>query len=70
MVGRDGDLKKLLGEARAIYFAMTHGQISYQEAKIRVKTLLQKINAAIEVIAKKYKQRPKYIKFSDLGNRI
>ena len=67
---RDKNLKELLGEARAIYFVMTCGKISYKEAKNRTKPLLLEINIAIETIAKKYKQRPKYVKFNDLGSRF
>jgi len=67
---RDKDLKDLLARARAIHFAMAHGKLSYMEAKDKTKPLLQEINAGIEVIAKKYKKKPKYIKFIDLGNRF
>lgn len=67
---KDGDLKELLGEARAIHFAMTHGQLSYQEAKSKTSPLLQKINAAVVVIAKKHNKKPKLIQFSDLGSKF
>jgi len=68
--GRDGNLRELLGQARAIHFAMTHEQLSYKEAKIRTKPLLQKINKETEVIAKKYHQKPKIITFNDLGRNF
>lgn len=67
---RDRDLKDLLAQARAIHFAMAHGQLSYREAKEKTRPLLQEINVAIEVIAKKYKKKPMYIKFVDLGSRF
>lgn len=67
---RDGDLRELLAEARAIFFAMAQGATTSRQAKDRTKPLLQKINIAIEVIAKKHNQKPKYITFSDLGKNI
>lgn len=68
--GRDEDLRELFGQARAIYLVMACGQISYQDAKNRTKPLLQKINKATEVIAKKYHQKPKMITFNDLGRNF
>jgi hypothetical protein len=67
---KDRNLRELLGEARAIHFAMIHGELSYLEAKNRTKPLLQEVNLAIDIIAKKYKKKPKYIKFIDLGSRF
>lgn len=63
-------LRELLGEARAIHFSMRHGAISYEQAKLRTKPLLLQINTAIELIAKKYKVKSRYISFQDLGNNI
>lgn len=62
--------KALLGEARAIHFAMQHGQISYEQAKLRVQPILRGINDHIGVIANACKMRPKYIKFQDLGRNL
>lgn len=67
---QDGDLKALLGEARAIYLAMTCKQLSYEKAKYLTKPLLNKVNKEIEIIAKKYGQKPRHIRFQDLGSRF
>lgn len=66
----DGDLREVLAEARAIYFAMIHGAITSQQAKFRTKPHLRKINKAIDIIAKKYNENPKHISFSDLGKNV
>ncbi len=66
----DGDLKEVLAEARAIYFAMTHGAITSQQAIVRTRPYLQKLNSAIGLIAKKHNQKPKYISFNNLGENI
>lgn len=64
---KDGDLKETLAQARAIYLAMLHGVITSQQARILTKPLLKKVNTGIKVIAKKYKQKPDYISFGELG---
>ncbi len=64
------NLRELLGEARAIHFAMRHGAISYERARQQLKPILQKINLGIEVIAKDCGVKPKYIKFQDLGRSL
>ncbi len=64
------DLKELLATARAIHFAYQQGAITQQQAKDRSKPILQRLNSAIELIAKEFKVKPKYITFSDLGKRI
>jgi len=67
MQNADKDVHKLFAEAKAIYFTMQHGAITYQQAKLRTKPLLQQINDRVELIAKKHKVKPKYILFQDLG---
>ncbi len=63
----DEDLRELFATARAIYFAMLHGAITTQQAKLRTKPILKNINTSVEIIAKKYKVKPQYITFQDLG---
>lgn len=70
MDDENGDLKGLLAEARAIHFAMKHGVITYQQAKLRTQPILLRINAAVERISKEYKVKPKYIRFQDLGRSL
>lgn len=67
---KNNNVRELLGEARAIHFAMRHGQISYNEAKLRVKPVLLRLNGVIDKIAARHKVKPKYIKFQDLGRNI
>lgn len=64
---KDGDLREKLGEARAIHYAMVHGAITYEEAKLRTKPILQQINSQIASISKKHKVHPRYITFYNLG---
>lgn len=64
---KNGELKDLLGEARAIHYAMQHGAISYERAKYLTKPILDRINNAIGLIAKKHKVKPEYIRFHNLG---
>lgn len=66
----DEDSRGLLGEARAIHLAFQHRAITYKEAKLRTKPLLDILNSRIKTISNKYKVRPKYIKFYDLGKMI
>ncbi len=66
----DEDLRELLATARAIYFAYQQEAITFQQAKSRTQPLLISINEAITKIAKKYRVKPQYISFSDLGQRI
>ena len=68
--GKDEDLRELLATARAIHFAMKNGAITYQQAKLRTKPILRRINTSIEQIAKEYKVKPKYISFQDLGSNL
>lgn len=67
---KDNFLKELLGETRAIYFAMQYGAITYEEAKLRTNPLLQRLNISIKEIAIKHKIKPRYIKFQDLGRNL
>jgi len=67
MQNADKDVHKLFAEARAIYFTMQHGAITYQQAKLRTKPLLRKINLTVAVIAEKHNVKPKYVTFQDLG---
>lgn len=67
MSSKNGDLKEILGEARAIYYAMMHGAISYERTKLLTKPHLDRINAEVKLIARKYKVKPKYIRFQNLG---
>jgi len=59
--------RELLAEARAIHFAMHHGSISYEEAQVRVKPVLEIINRKVIKLAKKYGVKPRLIKYQDLG---
>lgn len=63
-------LRELLAEARAIHLAMRHGQLTYEQAKIRVEPILRAINDHVGRIAKQCKVKPKYIKFQDLGRML
>lgn len=62
--------RELLGEAKAIHFAMRHGQITYEQAKLRVQPILRHVNAIVDLIAKEYNAKPKHIKFQDLGRSL
>lgn len=62
--------ENLLADARAIHFAMKNGAITYAEAKRLTFPLLQRINANIDKIAKKYKRTPRHITFQDLGRNL
>lgn len=64
------NIQELLGEARAIHFAMSMGQITYEQAKTRVQPILRRVNDHVEHIAKACKVKPKYIKFQDLGRNL
>lgn len=66
----ENDLRKLLGEARAIHLTMKLGGISYKEAKLCTKPLLQRINTAIELIGKKHKVKSRNITFQNLGENL
>lgn len=65
--GKEENLRELFSEAKAIYSAMRYGAITYQEAKLKTTPLLNKLNAAAEIIAKKHNVKPKLIRFHDLG---
>lgn len=67
MYDEHGDVREQFAEARAIYYAMLHGAITYQQAKLRTKPILDHINTSIAFIAKKHKVKPKYITFYNLG---
>ena len=62
----DRNLTDILGEAKAIRFALQYGALSYNDAKKRVQPLLNKINAVGKVIARKYKRKYRKIRFQDL----
>lgn len=62
--------KELLAEARAIHFAMKKGAITYEKAKELTKPILADVNTRIIAIANKYGQRPKLLKFQDLGRNL
>ncbi len=64
------DLRELLAIARAIHFAYQHNAITRQQAKLRTKPILQRINATVELIAKEFKVKPKYITFQELGSNL
>jgi len=66
MIGGNEDLRELLATARAIHFAYQHNAITHLQAKHLTKPILQRINATVELIAKEYKRKPKYITFQDL----
>lgn len=70
MSGDNNNLKDLLGEARAIHYAMQHGAIGYQDAKRLVQPILRSVNAIVELIAKQYQVKPRYVKFQDLGRHL
>ena len=67
---KNESLREMLAEARAIYYAMTHGAITYQQAKLQTMPILDRINTSITLIAKKYKVKPKYITFYHLGRNF
>lgn len=70
MNDKNKDLRELLAQARAIHFSMKLGGITYEQAKFRVKPILCRINTAVELIAEKYKVKPKFVKFQDLGRSL
>lgn len=70
MYDGNGDLREQLAQARAIYYAMQNGAITYQQAKLRTKPILDRINTSIALIAKKHKVGPKYITFYHLGRNF
>lgn len=70
MNNENNGLRDLLAEARAIHFAMSHGQLTYDQAKLRVQPILRHLNDHVGLIAKRYKVKPKYIKFQDLGRNL
>lgn len=70
MVDCDGDLKELLATARAIYFAYQQGAITQKQAKERSEPILRRLNSTIKLIAQKFKMKPKYISFQDLGRGV
>ncbi len=63
-------MRDLLAEARAVHLAMRYGQITYEQAKVRVQPILRRLNDHIELIAKQYKTKPRYIRFQDLGRNL
>jgi len=70
MCDQDKNIRELMAEARAIHFAMRQGQITYEQAKIRVQPILRDVNDHVGHIAKAYKVKPRYIKFQDLGRNF
>lgn len=64
------DLKELLAEARAIHLAMSYGQLTYEQAKLRVQPILLSVNTIVRLIAKRNKMKPKHIRFQDLGRNL
>jgi len=70
MNSNNNNIKSLFAEARAIHFAMRNGAITYEEAKLRVQPILRRLNDHIELIAKQYKAKPRYIRFQDLGRNL
>ena len=63
-------LKDLLAEARAIYFAMKNGALTYKEAKRRTEPLLGLLNTRNRQIARKFRVKAKEIRFSDLNRSL
>ncbi len=70
MSSEKNDLRELLAEARAIHFAMSHGQLTYEQAKLLTNPILRSVNDHVGRIAKEYRVKPKYIKFQDLGRNL
>ena len=64
------DLRELLATARAIHFAYLHNAITRQQAKRLTKPILQRINTTVELIAKEFKVKPRYITFQELGSNL
>lgn len=64
------NLRGLLGEARAIFLTFRYRAITQQEAQHRTKPILILLNSRIKTLAKKYKVKPKYITFQDLGRSL
>lgn len=62
--------REILGEARAVHFAMHRGAITYEKAVELTKPLLGILNVKATEIAKRYKIRPRLLKFQDLGRTI
>ena len=64
------ELHDLLAEARAIRFALVHGAISYEDAKQRINSSLEKLNIVGAGIAKKYGVKYKKITFQTIGKNL
>ena len=70
MKNENNNVRELLAQARAIHFAMSHGQLTYEQAKLLVTPMLLKLNSAIGLIAKEHRVKPKFIRFQDLGRNL
>lgn len=71
MSSEKNDLRELLAEARAIHFAMQHGQLTYEEAKLRVQPILHRVNTVVGLISKEHNiKKPRFIKFQNLGRNL
>jgi len=56
-----------MAEARAIHFAMHHGSITYEEAQVKVKPVLEILNRKNAKIAKRHGVTPRKFTFQSLG---
>lgn len=70
MSNKNNELMQQFNEGRAIYFAMIHGAISYEQAKILTTPLLRKLNTAMGLIAKKHNVKATLLIFHDFGKNI
>ena len=70
MNDKNKNLRELMGQARAVYFAMRHSAISYQEAKDLTEPILSRINAGVEIVAKKHKVKSTHVTFQNLGRNL
>lgn len=70
MVRKEINYRDLLAQARAMYFAMQRGSISYEKALNITKPLLKVLNKKVKEIARKHKIEPRLFKFQDLGRTL
>lgn len=70
MSNKNNNLRDLFAQGRAIHLAMRHGQITYEQAKIRVEPFLRIINSHITLISKQHKRKPRLVRFQDLGRNL
>ena len=71
MSNENNGLRDLLAKARAIHFAMSHDQLTYERAKLLTKPILRSVNDYVMLISKQHNvKKPRLIKFHDLGRNL